>query len=148
MAEMSCLLILCYVRCSKSFADFHLPYVAMSLYSIILEDDGDIRRTRTPAACRKRSPSKTAKQTEVHLPGDWLRHRRCRASATWEQWEVRLAADCLRKQRRRAEETVQQRGSRLKRLRSMQAQRLAAETEEQRVARLQQLIAIRLPLRQ
>ena len=114
----------------------------------ILEDDGDIRRTHTTAARRKRGPSETAEQTEVHLPGDWLRHRCCRASATWEQWEVRLAADHLRKQHRRAEETVQQRGSRLKRLRSTQAQRLAAATEEQWAVRLQQLIAIRLPSRQ
>ena len=114
----------------------------------ILEDDADIRRTRTTAAGRKRGPSETAEQTEVHLPGDWLRHKRCRASATWGQWEVRLAANRLRKQRHRAEETVQQRRSRLKRLRSTQAQHLAAETEEQRVARLQQLIAIHLPSRQ
>ena len=68
----------------------------------ILEDDGGIRRTRRTAAGWKRGPSDTAEQTEVHLPGDWLRHRRCRASATWEQWEVPLAADRLRKQRRRA----------------------------------------------
>ena len=113
----------------------------------ILGDDRGIRRTRTTAAGRKRGPSETAEQTEVYLPGDWLRHRRCRASATWEQWEVRLAADRLRKQHRRAEEMLQQRGFRLKRLRSTQARRLAAETEEQRAARLQQLIAIPLPSR-
>ena len=89
-----------------------------SLAEDILGDDGGIRRTRTTAAGRKQGPSETAEQTEVHLPGDWLRYRRCRASATWEQWEVRLAAVCLRKQRRRAEETLQQRGFRLKRLRS------------------------------
>ena len=114
----------------------------------ILEDDGDIRRTHTTAAGRKQSPNETAEQTEAHLPGDWLRHKRCRASATWEQWEVRLAANRLRKQHCRAEETVQQRRSRLKPLRSTQAQRLAAESEEQRVARLRQLIAIPLPSRQ
>ena len=39
----------------------------------ILEHDGDIRCTRTTAAGRKRGPSETAEQTEVHLPGDWLR---------------------------------------------------------------------------
>ena len=75
----------------------------------ILEDDGDICRMRTTAAGRKRSQNETAEQTEVHLPGDWLRHKLCRASATWEPWEVPLAADRLRKQHRRAEETVQQR---------------------------------------
>ena len=37
--------------------------------------------------------NETAEQTEVHLPGDWIRHRHWRASATWEQWEVRLAAE-------------------------------------------------------
>ena len=46
----------------------------------ILEDGGNIRRTRTTAAGRKQSPSKTAKQTEVYLPGDWLQHKRCRAT--------------------------------------------------------------------
>ena len=86
----------------------------------ILGDDGGIRRTRTTAVGRKRVPSETAEQTKVYLPGDWLRHMRCRASATWEQWEVRLAADRLRKQRRRAEEMLQQRGFRLKRLRTWQ----------------------------
>ena len=78
----------------------------------ILEDDGDIRRTRTTVVGRKRGPSETAEQTEVHLPGDWLWHRRCRARVTWVEWEVRLAADRLRKQRRRAEEMIQQCGSR------------------------------------
>ena len=34
VAETSCLFILCYVRCSK-VADFHLPYITMSLYSNI-----------------------------------------------------------------------------------------------------------------
>ena len=34
----------------------------------ILEDDGDICRTCTTAAGRKRSPSETAEQMEVHLP--------------------------------------------------------------------------------
>ena len=81
-----------------------------------LEDDGDMHHTRTAAARRKRSPSETAEQREVHL-----------------------AADRLLKQRHRAEETVPQHGSRLKHLRSTQAQRLAAEREEQQAARLQQL---------
>ena len=104
-----------------------------------LEDDGDMRHTRTAAARRKRSPSETAEQMEVRLAGNWLQHKCCRASATWEQREVHLAADRLLKQRHRAEETVPQCGSRLKHLRSTQAQRLAAEREEQRAARLQQL---------
>ena len=36
----------------------------------ILEDDRGIRHTCTTAAGRKRGPSETAEQTEVHLPGD------------------------------------------------------------------------------
>ena len=90
---------------------------------------------------RKQIPSETAEQTEVHLPGDRLRHECCRASATQEH-RVHLAADRLRRQRWRAEEMVQHHSSRLKCLRSTQVQHLAAETEEQRAARLQQLIAI------
>ena len=109
-----------------------------------LEDDDDIRRT----ARRKRNPSETVEQTEVHLPGDGLRHKRCRATVTREQIEVCLAAVHLWKQCRRAEETVLQHGSRHKCLRSTQAQCLAAETEEQRATRLQQLIALHLPSRQ
>ena len=106
-----------------------------------LEDHGDMRRIRTTAVHRKRSPSETAEQMEVYLSGNRLRRNHHRVSATWEQREVRLAADCLRKQCRTAEETVQKRSSRLKRLRSMQAQHLTAETEKQWAARLQQLIA-------
>ena len=36
----------------------------------ILEIDGGIHHTRTTAVGRKRGPSETAEQTEVHLPGD------------------------------------------------------------------------------
>ena len=66
----------------------------------ILEDAGDIRRTRTTAEGRKRSPSETVEQTEVHLPGDWLRHRHCRASGTfaWQPIVFRSSAAELRKQ--------------------------------------------------